>query len=135
MCTQLPFLLQLTEIYLGNNYVSCGSGVTALSSFLQTNGTLKVLHINDNVLTDVGCTAIAFALAGNTTLKALNMYADCPFDMTQCSPHNSPVMAIGSRTMELPRSRLPYNQTVVDWLGCQWCCRCYGVMPQRCGHF
>ena len=78
MCGQLPLLLQLTEIYLGNNYVSSGSGVTALSSFLQTNCTLKVLHINDNVLTDVGCTAIAFALAANTTLKALNMYAALP---------------------------------------------------------
>jgi hypothetical protein len=74
MCGKLPLLLQLSELYLGHNFVSCGSGVTGLSSYLQTNCTLKVLHINDNVLTDTGCTAIAFALASNTTLKSLNMY-------------------------------------------------------------
>ena len=73
MCTQLPLLLQLSELYLGHNYVSCKSGLAALSSYLQTNCSLKVLHINDNVLTDVGCTAIAFALTDNTSLRSLNM--------------------------------------------------------------
>ena len=73
MCDKLPMLLQLSELYIGSNYVSYGAGVNALSSYLQTNCSLKVLHINDNLLTDMGCTAIAFALASNTTLRSLNM--------------------------------------------------------------
>jgi hypothetical protein len=74
MCLQLPLLQQLSELYLGQNYVSCGSGVSALSSYLETNCTLKVLHINNNSLTDVGCAAISSALASNTTLRSINMY-------------------------------------------------------------
>jgi hypothetical protein len=74
MCLQLPKLLLLSELYLGHNYVSFGSGVSALSSYLETNCTLKVLHINNNSLTDVGCSAIASALPSNTTLRSLNMY-------------------------------------------------------------
>jgi hypothetical protein len=93
MCSQLPLLLQLSELYLGHNFVSCGSGLAVLSSYLQTNCSLKVLHINDNVLTDVGCAALAFALRINTSLKSLNMYGDFCFaiffssgmELTHCS--------------------------------------------------
>ena len=84
MCLQLPVLQQLSELYLGQNYVSCGSGVSALSSYLETNCTLKVLHINNNSLTDVGCAAISSALASNTTLRSINMYGQY---LTRCGSH------------------------------------------------
>ena len=79
MCAKHQMLMQLSELYIGYNYVSFGVGVNALSLYLQTNCTLKVLHINDNLLTDIGCTAIAFALASNTTLRSLNMCAHAAF--------------------------------------------------------
>jgi hypothetical protein len=44
-----------------------------LSGYLKANCTLRVLHINDNMLTDVGCAAISFSLGCNTTLRSLNM--------------------------------------------------------------